>query len=78
MVPAATGMPAGSPVCAAAAALTRPATSCGQRSGGSGGSAAPPTASAAQSSIQVLSFTSYSGTHWLAEWWSSTYSPVRR
>ena len=58
MVPAATGMPAGSPVWAAAAALTTPAASCGQRSGGNGGSDAPGASPASHSSIQAFTCTS--------------------
>jgi len=73
IVPVATGVPAGIPVSLAASGVIRPATSPGQRSLGSG---SPGAMSSAHSPIQRFPARSYSGSHWLAEWWSSTYSPV--
>ena len=58
MVPAATGVPAGMPVCSAAAGVTSPTTSAGQSSRGSGRSGAT---SAAQSSTQRPVSRSYIG-----------------
>ena len=75
-MPVITGMPAGSPVAAAARRVTVPATSPGQRSGGSSRSRADvlrPTARTSRAASM-----SYSGVHWLAEWWSRTYAPVSR
>jgi hypothetical protein len=54
IVPA-TGMPSGSPVAAAASALTVPTASCGQASGGSG---SPGATVAVHSPIQAFSPTS--------------------
>jgi hypothetical protein len=75
IVPAITGMPSGSPVSRAARPCTVPATSPGQSSRGS---ARPGATSSDHSCAQSPASRSYIGSHWLAGWWSSTYSPLRR
>ena len=62
-VPAATGVPTGSPVSRAASGVTVPTISPGQASRGSG---TPVATCSAQSGDQALRLMSYSGSHWLA------------
>ncbi len=74
-VPAVTGVPAASPVSRAASSVILPAISSDQSSRGS---SSPGATTSHQSRAQSAASRSYIGSHWLAEWWSSTYSPVRR
>ena len=74
-VPAQTGVPGASPVARAAAAVTVPAISMDQASRGAGRS---PMMSSYHGWCHRRASMSYSGTHWLAVWWSMTYSPVSR
>src|SRR5665647_1565303 len=72
IVPVMTGTPARIP------AISRPVTparSPGQRSAGR---SRPGATCSAQGRYQSSARVSYSGVHWLAEWWSRTYSPVSR
>ena len=69
IVPVTTGMPTGRPVVTAASADTVPAASPSQRSGGS---SIPGATTRAHGWYQASASVSYSGVHWLAEWWSST------
>ena len=67
IVPAMTGVPAGMPVSTDAAGVTVPTGSAAQRSSGS---SRPGAIAAAQSPAHAPASMSYSGSHWLAEWWS--------
>lgn len=69
MVPVVTGRPTGRPVAAAASGVMRPTTSVGQANSGS---RRPGATDSAQSMAQSRAIRSYMGTHWLADWWSST------
>src|SRR5262245_3900180 len=67
------GVPTGMPVADAASACTVPTTSAGHTSLGNG---MCPQMRCAQSVFQSKSRVPYSGSHWLAVWWSIAYSPV--
>jgi hypothetical protein len=69
IVPVITGVPRRSPVCSAAGPETVPATSPDQRSAGRSSWG---TRSSHHASYHASARMSYSGSDWLAEWWSST------